>query len=69
MALSTPRERFVALRDLLPSASSSKQWWDEIKQTKLDLVEEIAAECDLILGAWLCPQMRQCIPPGSKLST
>ena len=49
MALSTPRERFVALRDLLPSASSSKQWSDKIEQTKPDPVEEIAAESDLIL--------------------
>ena len=49
MALSTPRERFVALRDLFPSASSSKQWWGKIEQTKFDLVEEIAAESDLIL--------------------
>jgi hypothetical protein len=28
-ALSTSRERFVALRDLHPSASSSKQWSDK----------------------------------------
>jgi len=29
------------LRDLLPSASSSKQWSDKVERTKLDLVEEI----------------------------
>jgi len=69
MALSTPRERFVALRNLLPSASSSKQRWDEIEQTKLDLVEEIAAECDLYWGPGSAPKMCQCIPPGPKLST
>jgi hypothetical protein len=46
---SASRERFVVLRDLFPSASSSKQWSDKIEQTKLDLVEELAAESDLIL--------------------
>jgi hypothetical protein len=36
--------------------------------TKLDLVEEIAAESDLILRAWLRSTMCQCIPPAPKLS-
>ena len=58
------------LEDLLPSASSTKQWSDKIEQTKLDLVEEIAAESDLISRVLApIPKMCQCIPPAPKLST